>query len=159
LQGASPTRRRDHRRGGGARGAHGQADHEVADNGDDGRRHGRPRRRGTGLDRALVMGEETLSGAARRTLTLLAIALVCSMATWFSASAVVPQLRDDWGLSKNAAAWLTIAVQLGFVAGALVSSLLNVADVVPPHVVVFGGSAGAAAANLLLLATHGPATA
>jgi MFS family permease len=92
-------------------------------------------------------------------LGLLAIALVCSMATWFSASAVIPQLRDDWGLSKNAAAWLTIAVQLGFVAGALVSSLLNVADVIAPHVVVFAGSVGAALANLLLLTAHGPAAA
>ena len=103
--------------------------------------------------------EEQVSSAARRTLTMLAIALVCSMATWFSASAVIPQLRDDWDLSKNAAAWLTIAVQLGFVAGALVSSLLNVADVIAPHVVVFVGSVGAAAANVLLLATHGPAAA
>jgi len=78
------------------------------------------------------------------------------MATWFSASAVVPQLRDEWGLSRGAAAWLTIAVQLGFVAGALVSSLLNVADVIAPHLVVFVGSVGAAAANALLLTTHGP---
>jgi MFS family permease len=81
------------------------------------------------------------------------------MATWFSASAVVPQLRDEWALSRGAAAWLTIAVQLGFVAGALVSSLLNLADVIAPHVVVFVGSAGAAVANALLLATHGPAAA
>ena len=79
------------------------------------------------------------------------------MATWFSASAVVPQLRDEWELSRGAASWLTIAVQLGFVAGALVSSVLNVADVVAPHIVIFAGSAGAAAANALLLTTHGPA--
>ena len=78
------------------------------------------------------------------------------MATWFSASAVVPQLRDDWGLSRNAAAWLTIAVQLGFVGGALASSLLNVADVIAPHIVVFVGSLGAAVANAALTATHGP---
>jgi MFS family permease len=101
--------------------------------------------------------DDSLSAAGRRALVLLAVALVCSMATWFSASAVVPQLRDDWALSRGAAAWLTIAVQLGFVAGALVSSILNVADVVAPHVVIFAGSAGAAAANALLLTTHGPA--
>ena len=101
--------------------------------------------------------DESLAGAARRALALLAVALVCSMATWFSASAVVPQLRDEWALSRGAAAWLTIAVQLGFVAGALVSSVLNVADVVAPHIVIFAGSAGAAAANALLLTTHGPA--
>jgi nitrate/nitrite transporter NarK len=69
----------------------------------------------------------------RRALTLLAVALILSMTTWFSASAVVPQLRDDWDLSDSSAAWLTIAVQLGFVAGATTSSLLNVADLIAPR--------------------------
>ena len=96
---------------------------------------------------------------ARRALSLLAIALVCAMATWFSASAVIPQLRDDWGLSRGAASWLTIAVQLGFVAGALASSLVNLADVVPPRLVIFGGALGAAGANALLTLAHGPGAA
>jgi MFS family permease len=85
-----------------------------------------------------------------RALALLAAALVLAMTTWFSASAVVPQLRADWGLGDTAAAWLTIAVQLGFVAGALVSSVFNVADVVPPRLAVLAGAVGAAAANALL---------
>ena len=72
------------------------------------------------------------AGGRWRALTLLAVALVLSMTTWFSASAVVPQLRGEWGLSDGAAAWLTIAVQLGFVCGALVSSLLNLSDVASP---------------------------
>jgi len=50
-----------------------------------------------------------------RALALLALALVLSMTTWFSATAVVPQLRAEWALGDTAAAWLTIAVQLGFV--------------------------------------------
>jgi MFS family permease len=90
--------------------------------------------------------------SARRALTLLSFALVLSMTTWFSATAVIPQLRAEWNLSDNGAAWLTIAVQLGFVAGALGSSLVNLADVVSPRAVILAGSAGAAAANLLLLA-------
>jgi MFS family permease len=85
-----------------------------------------------------------------RALALLAAALVLAMTTWFSATAVVPQLREEWALGSTAAAWLTIAVQLGFVAGALVSSVLNVADVVPPRLVILAGAAGAAGANLLL---------
>jgi MFS family permease len=96
---------------------------------------------------------------ARRALALLALALVLSMSTWFSASAVVPQLRDAWALSSSAAAWLTIAVQLGFVAGALLSSMLTVADLAPPHRVVLVGALGAAAANALLLLADGPETA
>jgi MFS family permease len=98
------------------------------------------------------------SGRARA-LALLAASLVLAMTTWFSASAVVPQLRDAWGLGDTAAAWLTIAVQLGFVAGALVSSVLNVADVVAPRLVILTGAAGAAAANVLVAAVSsaGPA--
>jgi MFS family permease len=91
-----------------------------------------------------------------RALALLALALVFSMSPWFSATAVVPQLREEWELSQNAAAWLTIAVQLGFVAGALLSSLGNVADVLPPRLVILGGSLGAATANALLTTTEGP---
>jgi nitrate/nitrite transporter NarK len=77
-----------------------------------------------------------------RALALLSAALVLSMTTWFSASAVVPQLRAEWDLSDSAAAWLTIAVQLGFVCGALVSSLLNLSDVVSPRHVILGDPSG-----------------
>jgi MFS family permease len=91
-----------------------------------------------------------------RALALLAAALVLAMTTWFSAAAVLPRLREDWALSDSAAAWLTIAVQLGFVSGALVSALVNLADVVPPRLVILGGSLGAAAANALVAAADGP---
>jgi MFS family permease len=93
--------------------------------------------------------------AAVRPLALLSAALVFTMTTWFSATAVVPQLRAEWGLGDTAAAWLTIAVQVGFVAGALVSSALSVADVFSPRIVILAGSLGAAGANLLLLAADG----
>jgi MFS family permease len=96
-----------------------------------------------------------LARGRTRALALLAAALVLAMTTWFSASAVVPQLRAEWSLGDTAAAWLTIAVQLGFVAGALVSSVLNIADVVAPRVVILAGAAGAAAVNALLGAVSG----
>src|SRR5215203_7193439 len=86
-----------------------------------------------------------------RALLLLAVALVLSMTTWFSASAVVPQLRAEWDLSDGAAAWLTIAVQLGFVCGAMVSSILNISDVVSPRRAILGGYIGAAGVNGSLL--------
>ncbi|HEX2049465.1 MAG TPA: MFS transporter [Actinomycetota bacterium] len=95
----------------------------------------------------------------RRTLLVLAAALVLSMSTWFSASAVVPQLREEWGLGDGAAAWLTIAVQLGFVGGAVASSLLNLSDVLPLRRVMIVASLGAAAVNLLLLTVDGPGAA
>lgn len=90
-----------------------------------------------------------------RALALLAVTLVLSMTPWFSAAAVIPQLRAEWALSVSAAAWLTIAVQLGFVCGALVSSLLNISDVVPPRHVIMGGAVGAATANGLLEVASG----
>ena len=90
-----------------------------------------------------------------RALTLLAVTLVLSMTPWFSAAAVIPQLRAEWALSVSAAAWLTIAVQIGFVCGALVSSLLNLSDVVPPKHMILGGAVGAATANGLLEVASG----
>ena len=87
----------------------------------------------------------------RGALGLLALALVLSMATWFSASAVVPQLRVDWGLSTGETAWLTIAVQIGFVVGALGAAAVNLSDVVAPQRVILIGALGAAAANGLLV--------
>jgi len=96
-----------------------------------------------------------------KALALLAIALVLAMGPWFSASAVIPQLRVEWGLGDTTAAWLTIGVQLGFVAGALASSVFNLSDVVHPARVMLVGSVGAATANLLLASvdTAGPAIA
>ena len=91
-----------------------------------------------------------------RALGWLALALVLAMSTWFSASAVVPQLRAEWALSDTGSAWLTIAVQVGFVAGALVSSALNLADVFPARAVLLAGAGGAAAANAALLLVDGP---
>ena len=95
--------------------------------------------------------------AALRALGVLAGALVLAMTTWFSATAVVPQLRDEWGLGNTAAAWLTIAVQVGFVGGALLGSALSVGDVFPPRAVILAGCLGAAASNAVLLVADGAA--
>ena len=83
-------------------------------------------------------------------LALLALALVLGMTTWFSASAVLPALRERWSLSSGAAAWLTIAVQLGFVAGSLASAALNLADRVAARRLMLLSALGAAIANAAL---------
>ena len=92
-------------------------------------------------------------------LAVLALSMVLSMTTWFSATAVLPQLREDWDLSTQASSWLTISVQIGFVIGALVSTALGLADITPPRRLVLYGSLGAAGANGLLVAADGLATA
>jgi len=66
--------------------------------------------------------------SARRVLAVLAASELCGMAPWFSASAVAPALSRVWRLDTAGGAWLTISVQLGFVAGALLSALLTLSD-------------------------------
>jgi MFS family permease len=68
------------------------------------------------------------------------------MGVWFSASAVAPALAAAWSLDDSGKAWLTMSVQMGFVAGALLSALLNLADRIPAHI-LFACSAVAAAAS------------
>ncbi|MDX1624492.1 MAG: MFS transporter [Gemmatimonadota bacterium] len=94
-----------------------------------------------------------------RALAVLAGAMVLAMTTWFSATAALPQLVERWDLSATASAWLTIAVQVGFVAGAFLSAALTISDVVPPRRLVLFGALGAAAANLGLLVAGGAASA
>ena len=63
-----------------------------------------------------------------RNLWLLALAEFLAMSLWFSASAVVPQLTRDWGLTGGQQSWMTMSVQMGFVVGALLSAVMNLAD-------------------------------
>lgn len=86
-----------------------------------------------------------------RALAVLALGMVLAMSTWFSATAVVPQLRAAWGFGPNGAALLTIAVQVGFVLGALASAVTGLADRVRPTRVMLGGALLAASANVGLL--------
>jgi len=65
-----------------------------------------------------------------RILALLAIAELLGMSLWFTGSAVVPALTREWNLSGSAASWLTLSVQLGFVAGTLLSAFLNLPDII-----------------------------
>lgn len=94
-----------------------------------------------------------------RALWLLSASMVLAMATWFSAAAVLPQLRADLGITDAQGGFLTIAVQLGFVAGALLSAGTNLADLVSARRLVLIGSSAAALSNLLLLTagSFGPA--
>src|ERR1044071_9070473 len=65
-----------------------------------------------------------------RALVLLSLAELMGMALWFSGSAVVPALTQEWHLSSSEVSWLANAVQFGFVAGTLISATLNLADII-----------------------------
>ncbi len=69
-------------------------------------------------------------GSRWTALVLLAAAELLGMTLWFSASAAVPSLRTEWSLTDSSAAWMTLAVQFGFVAGTLISALTNLPDVI-----------------------------
>ena len=73
-------------------------------------------------------------------LALLSAAALLAMSLWFSASAVVPQLTMEWGLSSGQKSWMTMSVQIGFVLGALLSAVLNLADRISARQ-LFAGSA------------------
>jgi len=80
-------------------------------------------------------------------LALLAAAQTLAMGPWFSASAVLPQLEADWGVGTGLGSWLTMSVQVGFVAGALGSAVLNLPDRVPTRVLFAWSALAAALAN------------
>jgi MFS family permease len=88
-----------------------------------------------------------------RMLALIGVAELLAMTLWFSASAVGPELAAMWDLSAGETAWLTNAVQLGFVVGALASAALTLSDTVQPRL-LFAGSAlaGAGATATIALA-------
>jgi len=73
------------------------------------------------------------------------------MTLWFSASAVIPSLVAEFGLSNFMQAAFTGAVQVGFVIGCLASALLGLADRVDPRRFFAASAATGAAANALLL--------
>jgi MFS family permease len=70
--------------------------------------------------------------SARRVLILLSIAELLAMSLWFTGTAVLPQLSLLWASGIAVTSWLTISVQLGFVAGALVISIFNLSDIFRP---------------------------
>jgi MFS family permease len=95
------------------------------------------------------------SAARWRTLALLAIAELFGMSLWFSGSAVVPALTKEWNLSAGAASWLTLSVQLGFVAGTLLSALLNLPDIISSrHLFTLTAIAGAIVNAAFALFAH-----
>src|SRR5512145_1959406 len=64
-----------------------------------------------------------------RMLAFIAVAQFLGMTLWFSATAAAPAIAAEFALTGRGAAWLTMAVQAGFVAGTLLSAAFNLADV------------------------------
>ena len=78
-------------------------------------------------------GPNASSGGKWFTIAVLSLAELAGMSVWFSDSAVVPALSASRHLTGADVAWLTMSVQIGFVAGTLASSLSNLADFFTGH--------------------------
>lgn len=111
----------------------------------------------SGQEQAIMDAQN--AGSKGRALAITAGAVILSMTTWFSATAVIPDLILAWDLSAQQAGWLTNAVQLGFVLGALGSSLIALADVVPLTRLMAASAVLAAMANGVLLLEPSPGVA
>jgi len=78
------------------------------------------------------MNDAEFKSEKRRNVMLLSFAQVFALSVWFSASAVVPDLKANYGLSGWHASLFTSAVSIGFVFGTLISATLTLADRFPP---------------------------
>jgi MFS family permease len=88
-------------------------------------------------------------------LAWLSLAMFLGMTLWFSATAANAPIVAEFHLTPGETAWLTMAVQAGFVAGTLVSALLNLPDVLNPRRLFNLGCMVAALANAALVTADG----
>jgi MFS family permease len=86
---------------------------------------------------------------------LIALVQILALSVWFSAAAVVPSLRSEWDFGSAASGWLTASVQIGFAAGAVISTLLQLADrIAPQHLLAAGAASATACTAALTVLAH-----
>jgi len=83
----------------------------------------------------------------RLQLAWLSLAMFLGMTLWFSATAANAPIVAEFHLSPGDTAWLTMAVQGGFVLGTLISAVLNLPDVLSARQLFFIGCVAGALAN------------
>lgn len=88
----------------------------------------------------------------RAALVMLSLCVLGAMSLWFSASAVIPSLVREYGLSPLRTSLFTSAVQAGFVAGTLVSAVFGLADRLDPRRFFLVSTLLATLANATILA-------
>ena len=74
------------------------------------------------------MTTPNIAQGAPRQLGVLALAMVLGMTPWFSATVAAPGMTAEWNTAPGVSAWLTVAVQVGFVFGTFVSAVLLLSD-------------------------------
>jgi MFS family permease len=105
-------------------------------------------------------GNPSAKPAGRKAVSLAIIlaAQVAAMSVWFSSSAATASIKQQYAIGASQEAMLTTAVQIGFVAGTVVSALLSLADRFDPRRLFALSAATAAVATgcLVFMAPVGP---
>ena len=83
--------------------------------------------------------------------SMITICQLMALALWFSATAVLPQLRSEFGIGALQSSLFTSAVLLGFVLGTVISAILGLADRIEPRRFWAASAIIAATANLMIL--------
>ncbi len=86
-----------------------------------------------------------------RSIGILLLAEMAAMSLWFISSAILPDMLREVEISPVRQAALSSGVQLGFVAGALLSAFLGLADRFDPRQVFAASAFAAALVNVTLL--------
>jgi MFS family permease len=107
---------------------------------------------------SLHLNEPHPAASPPRQLAWLSLAMFFGMTLWFSATAANAPIVAEFHLTTGETAWLTMAVQGGFVVGTLLSAILNLADVINPRRLFAIGCVIAATANAGLVRAGEPAT-
>lgn len=89
-------------------------------------------------------------------LSWICLGIIFAMTPWFSATAILPELRQHWEFSAFLAAMMTNGVQIGFVVGALTASFTGLPDIVPIRALMAVAAVAAGVLNLCLLIAPGP---
>lgn len=84
-------------------------------------------------------------------MVITALGVILTLTTWFSATAIIPDLKEAFALNANELAWLTNGVQAGFVIGALGISILSLADIIRPQKLMACSALCAGLANAIIL--------
>jgi MFS family permease len=95
------------------------------------------------------------ASARRRTLAVVSLASLFGLSVWFSTNAISSALEAEKGLGESDVAWLTIAVQLGFVFGTFVISITNLADLLNARTLFLLSAIAAGLLNLLVIPFDG----
>ena len=94
------------------------------------------------------MQKSERSGGKARQLAVLCLSVVLTLSVWFAGTAAVPAMLAEGLITRGSGAWLTASVQLGFVAGTLVSAVLSLADRRDPRKLFLASALLAALATL-----------